>query len=388
MLANTQVLLIWLVLTASAFWLIPPTLPALRVWLVASSSAVLIYAFAPWAFIFVVWMLVVSFLAARLIVSSRRRLYLWGSIILVCLPLVSLRSVLDGHGLWFTLGVTFATLRAVSVIFDSYSLKTAPTFRQNALHLLFLPLYTVGPIQRVQSFGDDAFATSPDLKFMARGLSRICLGLFKTIAIAEQLIRGNVTERFGDGLIDFSAVSPAQTLVFVGASFAYTWINFSGFVDIANGASRLFGLRVMENFNLPILARNLQDFWKRWHMSLGEWINRYLYFPLVASIRTAWAPYAAIFIAFVAIGWWHETSWNYIAWGFLHGAGLCLVLYWQRTMKTKAKPQYEILVNNRVYVGLSWALTLFYVAWVQTFANLSTFDQGIDMTLRLIGTKL
>ena len=148
---------------------------------------------------------------------------------------------------------------------------------------------------------------------------------------------------------------------------------------------RLFGLSIIENFNYPILARNMRDFWRRWHISLGRWITQYLYFPIVAKLHTPTAPYIATFVAFMLIGWWHGSTLTYISWGVLHGMGLCTVMAWQRAMKRNYPAVYKVMVGNPVYIGLSWMATLFYVAWVQTFANQKSFGEALVMTRSLIG---
>lgn len=385
MLADTQIFLCWIALSATSFWLIPSSLPTIRQWWLVGTSVLLVLAFAPVACALVLWIWFVTAIAPRFFARHRSTTTLTIFLLLVCLPLLAQRVVFLDASILATLGVTFATLRAAGIAFDSYVTRSATAARDVGLCLFFLPLYTVGPMQSLDTFKPENFTATPPYRSMARGLSRSCLGLFKTVYIADTLIRGHLSEHYPTEGRDFSTYDSPEVLLFVLLSFAYTYVNFSGFVDIALGVSRLFGLTVMENFNYPFLARNLQEFWKRWHISLGQWISRYLYFPVVAKLRTSYAPYAATFVAFVIVGWWHDTTANYIAWGALHGAGLCLVMFWQRSMRKRFGQRYRVLANHPGFVALSWSLTLIYVAWVQTFANLKTFDAALLMTGALLG---
>ncbi len=393
MLADTQLFVMWVVFTAIPFWLLPNDLGIWRLrWLITTSIA-LIFALAPYALLYVAWIALICAVfchrpgsqPSQKSSKNKGRARLTVGLVLVCIPLLTQRLVFLDPPLLHTLGITFATLRGVAMIFDNHVAGTLWSLRQIALTLFFVPLYTVGPIEKVATFNDAAFAKSPDWLAMLRAVSRCCLGLFKTVFLAEQLIRGYLGTHYSivDG--DFSQYSVGSLWLFVCLSFLYTYINFSGFVDIAIGVSRLFGLTVMENFNLPVLATNLQDFWQRWHRSLGQWITRYLYFPVVAAIRRPWAPYLATLTAFGLIGWWHASSTTYIAWGVMHGIGLCTVMGWQRYMKASHKARYGALVTNPIYIGVSWLLTLAFVAWVQTFANQTNLAASVSLTRHLLG---
>lgn len=385
MLADTQIFMLWIALTVVSYWLLPENAGRSRSILLSCASAALIFVFAPFAVLYVLYIIVACAVSTRCLNRWRNRWLLTIALLAAAAPLLFQRTVWADASIIHTLGITFATLRGVALVLDSYVNRSVLPVHQQSVALLFLPLYTVGPVEAASRFADDRFHGTPPVAFMLRGLSRICLGLFKTVFIADGIIRTFLDTHYPIEGRDFNMLSSADLMVFVLASFAYTYINFSGFVDIANGVSRLFGLKIIENFNFPIFAGNLQDFWRRWHISLGNWINRYLYFPLVAWIRTSWAPYAAIFTAFTAIGWWHDSSWTYLSWGALHGSGLCLVLLWQRTLKKHYPSRYKRLLGSRLYALASWMLTVFYAAWVQTFANQSSFADAVAMSKNLFG---
>jgi alginate O-acetyltransferase complex protein AlgI len=109
-------------------------------------------------------------------------------------------------------------------------------------------------------------------------------------------------------------------------------MDFSAYSDIAIGASRLFGIRIMENFDFPILAQNIANFWQRWHMTLGRWCQSYVYMPMIGLTRN---PYIAVYCTWLAIGLWHAGSLNWVFWGLYHGTGVAIFVAWGRFKRRK-----------------------------------------------------
>lgn len=383
MLADTQLFFMWMAFSLVIYWIFPPEKPVFRqLWLIVISF-VFIFSQAPVAALQVTWMSVMAILGVWAIQKFHHALILWLFIFLALLPLLWHRTIQLDAGLIITLGVTFATLRAISIIIDSYAGTSKQSVLSNLAYMFFLPLYTVGPVDKASKFSQEGLATQFNVKDFFRGFTRTCLGIFKNIVIADQFIKAHIHETFPVSGRDFTQYSASETFVFIILSFLYTYINFSAFVDVAVGISKMFGIRIVENFNFPIFAKNLQDFWKRWHISLGNWITNYLYMPIVFLIGKRWAPYVATFLAFSLIGWWHDSNLNYIAWGVLHGAGQCLVQFWVKSIRGTSLA--KTLNNSALYVVASWGLTMLFVAWVQTVANLKSVDSAILMTKSLIG---
>jgi len=119
---------------------------------------------------------------------------------------------------------------------------------------------------------------------------------------------------------------------FLIVSYLIVYMDFSAYSDIAIGSSRLMGLRIMENFNWPILATNISNFWKRWHMTLAGWCQAYVYMPTLGLTRM---PYLAVYMTFIAIGLWHAGSANYLAWGLYHATGVSIYITWARIKRRK-----------------------------------------------------
>lgn len=195
------------------------------------------------------------------------------------------------------------------------------------LYIFLFPIYTAGPIERFDNFlrNRDEHLTR---EAAAEGLTRIIYGLIKKFAIAEAVIlpllgRPSAAELLGN-LDDFSTV---RVWVHAGLFFSYSYLDFSAYSDVAIGASRLFGFRIIENFNFPFLARNINDFWQRWHMSLSGWCRTYVYMPTIGLTRN---PYLAIYATMGAIGLWHEGSLTWLCWGFYHATGIGIYGTWMR----------------------------------------------------------
>lgn len=277
---------------------------------------------------------------------------------------LDLRSV--NETVW-TLGVSYVTIKAVSAVIDSYYERVPLSASRVILLHLFFPIYSSGPIENLKTFRDEVFGMKFNAAFILYGLRRILIGIFKSYFLGAQLVQAYVEARFG-GIAsapqDFAAW---EVLVFLLLNFLGVYINFSGYTDIAVGSARLFGIKVSENFRLPFLATNIQDFWARWHLSLGRFINEYLYMRLTVLLRR---PYLPLFIAFIVVGLWHKISFGYLLWGIGHGGALVAYLYFRRALKNKQ--WHQILARNPAYKALAWFLTMSYVSLLSYLANASS----------------
>jgi D-alanyl-lipoteichoic acid acyltransferase DltB (MBOAT superfamily) len=138
-------------------------------------------------------------------------------------------------------------------------------------------------------------------------------------------LAGNLVNR----VFDFpNLYTGAEVLIAVYAYALQLYYDFSGYTDIAIGSALLLGIKLPANFNRPYAAENIADFWRRWHITLSNWLRDYLYFSLPGK-RSKVLPYFSLFITMVIGGLWHGANWNFVLWGALHGAGLALVRLWQ-----------------------------------------------------------
>ena len=187
-----------------------------------------------------------------------------------------------------------------------------------ALFPAFFPTQIAGPIKRYQDF-DRQVQSLPrfDPALFAEGIELILIGLFKKVVLADNLLP----------LVDrvFSHPAAATSLDVWAALLAFSlqiYFDFSGYTDIGRGSAQLLGYTVPQNFNAPYLATSIRDFWRRWHMTLSNWLRDYLYIPLGGSRRGKWRVRLHLLITMSLGGLWHGAAWHFVAWGFGHGLAL------------------------------------------------------------------
>ena len=218
-------------------------------------------------------------------------------------------------------GISFYTFQTMSYTIDVYKRVMEPEkhFGYFALYVAFFPQLVAGPIERAKDllpqFKRKATLTMDDIYI---GLNRIAYGFFKKVVIADRLsfYVGNV----------FSDIEHASFItILIGAFFflIQVYCDFSGYSDIAFGTAMLLGIKLTLNFQKPFIATSLTEYWRRWHVSLTNWVRDYIYIPLGGNRVTTVRWYFNIIFAFTIMGLWHGANWTYIVWGLMHG--VCLV---------------------------------------------------------------
>ncbi len=250
-------------------------------------------------------------------------------------------------------------------------------------YLTLFPIFPAGPIERFDHFLEHRSSTW-SLAMTVEGLGRIQRGLIKKFFIAEIVLLPLIQQPSAGQILASLDDVPRMLLWWhVMGTFLYAYMDFAGYSDIAIGAARLFGYRIGENFNHPLLATNIGDFWKRWHMSLSGWCQAYVYMPMLGWTRN---PYLATYSAMAAIGLWHAGTSNWIFWGFYHATGLVVYLTWAR-MKRRRGWRWE---TNALYRVGSRVLTLMFVSG--SYAFVVTSHQGglpaaMALLARLVGVR-
>ncbi len=226
-------------------------------------------------------------------------------------------------------GISFFTFETMSYTIDVYrrDMEPAESYLDYLLFVCFFPHLVAGPIVRPEQMLPQLRAAPVfDEAKQARGLFRIGVGLAKKIAIGDVLAVDLVGRVFGNP----ERYSSLEVLVAVYAYALQIYADFSGYTDIALGSAALFGYELPENFDAPYVSRNLQDFWRRWHISLSSWLRDYLYIPLGGSRGTSLRTYRNLMITMLLGGLWHGASWNFVIWGALHGGALAVTRAYQR----------------------------------------------------------
>ncbi|KIC40942.1 hypothetical protein RA28_21395 [Ruegeria sp. ANG-S4] len=382
MLANIWLFFFGSLVALALFWSVPADRPQARQIVLLSISAALVLLYSLGGFFFCICLAITPLLAQRVFFQFRNIWSFWLFIALALCPLVGLR-VFSEQSFFLSFGVAFATVKSLGLVMIAYGgrqhLKALDAF----LLIFFFPLFTVGPVEKISTFAQNNFANRFDFKQAIYGVYRIAVGLFLVMFIGGEILDPIRNQWFGRAYEDIAVFSQSQALGLIIASFLYTYINFEGFSSVAIGLSRIFGLKVFENFDRPLLVSNIAEFWKRYHISMGNAINQFIFFPIVLWLKRPWATYAATIVAFILFGMWHAFDLNYFIWGLGNGLGVAMVHY---GANKKIFPLFkESAVARLATKALGGILTLLFISWIQTFANLEDFETAVLMTAKLLG---
>lgn len=215
------------------------------------------------------------------------------------------------------IGLSFHTFQAMSYTIEVYrgNQKAEKHFGIYSLYVMFYPQLVAGPIERPQNILHQFRERHPfNYDLMQSGLKMMLWGFFKKLVIADRL------SIFVNSVYNNPDMHNGTTIVIASFFFAIQiYCDFSGYTDIAIGCARTMGFDLMRNFNRPYFASNIQDFWRRWHISLSTWFRDYVYIPLGGSKVSRGRTYLNVFIIFLLSGIWHGANYTYIIWGILHG---------------------------------------------------------------------
>lgn len=269
------------------------------------------------------------------------------------------------------IGLSFHTFQAMSYTIEVYRGKQKAERHLGiyALYVMYYPQLVAGPIERPQNILPQFYKEQHfDYDRVTSGLKLMAWGLFKKMAIADRLAMF-VDTAYSD-VNSFHNVSLVQVAIF----FAFQiYCDFSGYSDIAVGASRVMGIELMQNFRQPYFATSISDFWKRWHISLSSWLNDYLYMPIVFALRDyeKWAVIAGLIITFCISGLWHGAAWHYILFGFFYGIALSLLL-----LTTKLRKKVAKKVPTKLYDALSILITFAFTCLMDIFFRAKDVPQA------------
>ncbi len=266
------------------------------------------------------------------------------------------------------IGLSFHTFQAMSYTIEVYrgNQKAEHHLGIYALYVMFYPQLVAGPIERPQNILHQ-FYEKHQLEYdnVAAGIRLMLWGLIKKVVIADRLTL--VTDPIFNHPHDYSGIALSISVVF----FAFQiFCDFSGYSDIAIGAARVMGFKLMTNFNKPYHARNISEFWKRWHISLSTWFRDYLYISLGGNRVSVPRIYFNLFFVFLVSGFWHGANFTFILWGALHGFYLVFAIL---TKKVREQASNAIGINRILWVSnlLNVTITFFLVtfAWIFFRAN-------------------
>lgn len=276
----------------------------------------------------------------------------------------------DHKNILLPIGISFFTFQGISYLVDVYRKETK--VQENLFHLglyiSFFPQLIAGPIVRYHDIAEEIAERTTGVPLFAEGVIRFLRGLAKKVIIANSaaLIADQVFSLPGGELSVISA--------WLGI-LCYTiqiYFDFSGYSDMAIGLGKMLGFNFKENFNYPYISKSIQEFWRRWHISLSTWFRDYLYIPLGGNRNGLGRTYVNLFIVFFITGMWHGASWNFIFWGLFHG--FFLILERSKVLKTLKWPNFL----QHLYV-----LFVVIVGWV--FFRAETMAEAVSYLGSMVG---
>ena len=290
-------------------------------------------------------------------------------------------------------GISFYTFGSIAYVLDVYyeRIPVCDNARDYTIFNSFFPKLLSGPITRGSEFlpqlKDRLRASAEDVEI---GLSYILIGAVKKMVVADQIAPH----------VNLIFASPTQfdSLTLIMGLFGYTvqlYCDFSGYSDMAIGCARILGFRLPENFQMPLSATSITDFWRRWHMTLSKWFRDYLFLPLEMATRSNPNPNLRvsinIMLMMLLVGLWHGPSWNYVIFGGIHGAALVIHKLWTVWDPLKAVKKNQVVrIASTVAAHL---LTIGIVLFAFAFFRTATVGDALSYLKHLFvgnpgGTKL
>ena len=251
------------------------------------------------------------------------------------------------------IGISFFTFQKISYIVDIFRGKNTPLKKISdlALYIILFPQLIAGPIVRYSEIKDQLQnrIANENIDNRLNGFFRFSIGLAKKMLIANQM------SILADTIFNIPAGILTMGQAWLG-SLAYAfqiYFDFSGYSDMAIGLGLMMGFRFPENFNAPYISQSIYEFWRRWHITLSNWMRDYLYIPIGGNrVKSTVRLYFNLWVVFLISGFWHGAAWTFIAWGIFHGAFLILDrLFLLRFYKMIGKPLSIIITFIITLVG-------------------------------------
>ena len=267
------------------------------------------------------------------------------------------------------IGISFFTFQSITYTIDVYRGTTPPSQKltEYVLYIMMFPQLIAGPIVNYNSVAAQLVSRTSTMEDRALGFYRFVIGLAKKVLIA------NTMALYADQVFGMNYGDLATGTAWIGI-LAYTfqiYFDFSGYSDMAIGLGKMMGFRFPENFNDPYTSRSVTEFWKRWHMTLGNFIMNYLYIPLGGNRKGKGRMYFNLWLCFLLSGLWHGANWNFVLWGAFHGLFICADKLFLKNLLKKAGTVPSVVITFFL-VAMGWVLFR-----VDTAADAGGFYQAL-----------
>lgn len=271
------------------------------------------------------------------------------------------------------LGVSFFTFHGISFLTDIYRSEKEEPIRldETTLYICFFPQLVAGPIIRYHDIIDQIRTRTITLIGVNQGVQRFILGLFKKVVIA------NTVGALADQIMNENPGDLSSPAAWLGI-IAYTlqiYYDFSGYSDMAIGLGSMLGFRIPENFNYPYIASSIQEFWRRWHISLSTWFRDYVYISLGGNRKGNIRTYVNLAIIFILTGFWHGATWSFVFWGVFHGFFMILERLFLGNLLKKIPSVF----------GWIYTMLVVIIAWV--FFRIESFPVAVEYSQLLFSFK-
>ena len=303
----------------------------------------------------------------------------------------------NGFKLPAVLGISFYTFQSVGYLVDVYweRVPAQKNFFKTLLFVSFFPQVTQGPISEYGQLGDQLFeghAFSYDN--FSRGFQRMLWGYAKKLCIADLLAPVVSTV--------FAGYATTSGVVCLVGAFCYSiqiYMDFSGYMDIMCGVCEMFGIKLAENFERPYFSKSIAEYWRRWHITLGAWFKKYIYYPIGVSrwnravgkrakaklgkhVGETLPASLALVVVWLATGLWHGASWAYIAWGGVNGVFIIFSL-WMEPVYDRVKLKLRVREGNFFWRAFQVVRTFILVTFIKVLPEVGTLRDGLGLFRRI-----
>lgn len=306
------------------------------------------------------------------------------------LPLLGVDTVNDTFSFVMPLGISFYTFQALGYLLDVYweYYKPEKNYLRFLLFISFFPQMTQGPISDFEQLSTELFAEHNfSYKDFSWGFQRFIWGFFKKMMIADIL-----APWVNDLFKSYSSYPGISVLIGAFMYSAQIYADFSGYMDIMCGLCEMLGIKLIENFDRPYFSRSIAEYWRKWHITMGAWFKKYIYFPIAMSsgsrklasatsrlgkhFSNTFPATLALIVTWLATGLWHGASWAYVVWGLVNGLFLILSL-WLEPFYISIKRSLRIKENNRLWIAFQIIRTFILITFIKVLPEVGTLRDGI-----------
>jgi len=273
-------------------------------------------------------------------------------------------------------GISFYTFQSIAYVVDVYRGVAPPEkhFGYYAVYVSFWPQLVAGPIERARHMMPQHHTPHPvNWARIVDGLYVMLWGFFKKLVVADRL------SMYVNEVYNHPGEYHGLAIVIATYFFAFQiYCDFSGYSDIAIGAAQVLGYNLLDNFKRPYMGRNINDFWKRWHISLTSWFRDYLYIPLGGNRVSPRRRQVNVFLVFLISGLWHGANWTFMIWGALHGL-YYLISTWTQSLRQRTAVLFGMDKTPRLHAVFQVLVTFHIVLFAWVFFRAASFHDAITL---------